>query len=381
MPLVSIVMPARNAQDTIEEAIQSVQSQNLRDWELLVIDDASTDETSDIVSRLSTGDSRIRQLAGERKGVSHSRNLGIEESTGECICFLDSDDILGCNALSGRYDMLSDGKRQISYCRTILVNQVLRPLGYVIDGRKDLSFADFYWNPVHTSGVMFQRTILKNLRFDEKLSNGEDWLMWARLARMGYTFFRSYRGYSFYRIHPNSTVSRDYLKHYQGVIKVISTLFGQDQGCPEPDDRYKFGLNSETMKPVIQSSTVSAILWSVLGGRKEDVELLGREINGIRGAITFCRQVLSHLTFTVSRFYGMPKQEFSSVFRYHAPDGLSLLRSINRSRVSTRILKFIFSLGRRICGIKLLRTMQQIDRIATSIQNRVNAIFPNQISK
>jgi teichuronic acid biosynthesis glycosyltransferase TuaG len=93
VPLVSIVMPAYNAAATIAHSIHSVLAQTLNDWELLIIDDGSTDETLNIVAQLnSSGRIRIFHTGG-RHGSARARNIGIASARGRYIAFLDSDDL------------------------------------------------------------------------------------------------------------------------------------------------------------------------------------------------------------------------------------------------------------------------------------------------
>ncbi|MDQ7033251.1 MAG: glycosyltransferase family 2 protein, partial [Desulfonauticus sp.] len=94
MPLVSVVIPTYNRASLVKEAILSVINQNFKDWELLVVDDRSTDNTEDIVKSLAEKDSRIKYLKNEfAKGPSGARNYGIKHSKGDLIAFLDSDDL------------------------------------------------------------------------------------------------------------------------------------------------------------------------------------------------------------------------------------------------------------------------------------------------
>ena len=89
MPRVSIVMPTYNRRDTIERAIDSVVAQTFRDWELIVVDDGSTDGTRDLVAGL---DPRVRMIVQENQGVGGARNTGMAAAEGALIAFLDSDD-------------------------------------------------------------------------------------------------------------------------------------------------------------------------------------------------------------------------------------------------------------------------------------------------
>lgn len=92
-------MPVYNNPIYIQKAVQSVTNQNYKKWELIIINDGSTDETSEICNQLALQDKRITVFHEKNKGPSSARNLGIKHSTGEYCLFIDSDDYLELNAL------------------------------------------------------------------------------------------------------------------------------------------------------------------------------------------------------------------------------------------------------------------------------------------
>src|SRR6476646_2026610 len=91
MATISIIIPAFNAQATIEETIASVQNQTFSDFEIIVIDDGSTDDTLRIVQQIS--DPHLRIFSYSNGGTSVARNNGISQATGDYIAFLDADDL------------------------------------------------------------------------------------------------------------------------------------------------------------------------------------------------------------------------------------------------------------------------------------------------
>lgn len=94
MPNISVVLPLFNAKETISRSVLSVQSQTIEDWELIIIDDCSTDSSIIIVEELAKSDSRIKILRlNSNSGAAVARNAGIREAQGRYIAFLDSDDI------------------------------------------------------------------------------------------------------------------------------------------------------------------------------------------------------------------------------------------------------------------------------------------------
>jgi glycosyltransferase involved in cell wall biosynthesis len=94
MPLVSVLMPVYNRERLVVDAIRSIQSQTFEDWELIILDDASTDSTLDVCRRFESEDPRIRVIASEQNlGIGHSRNRLLSEATGKYVAIHDSDDI------------------------------------------------------------------------------------------------------------------------------------------------------------------------------------------------------------------------------------------------------------------------------------------------
>lgn len=93
MPHISIIVPIYQAEDFVERCVQSVLNQTMTDWELLLIDDGSRDNSAEICQAFADKDSRIRYFHKKNGGVSTARNYGLREATGETIAFLDADDL------------------------------------------------------------------------------------------------------------------------------------------------------------------------------------------------------------------------------------------------------------------------------------------------
>ena len=115
-PLVSIIMPAYNAEKTILESIESVLRQTYRNWELIVVNDGSKDSTSAVV--LAIRDERVRLIEQENAGVANARNNGINNSTGEYIAFLDSDDLWVEEKLERQIGTIEGGKHKMCFAKT-----------------------------------------------------------------------------------------------------------------------------------------------------------------------------------------------------------------------------------------------------------------------
>lgn len=107
-PVVTVIIPTFNRATDLERAVDSVQNQSLVNWELIIVDDGSTDGTDRLVNSYASSDERIRNVAHElNQGVSAARNTGIELATGEFVSFLDSDDEWDSNKLAAQVEFLS----------------------------------------------------------------------------------------------------------------------------------------------------------------------------------------------------------------------------------------------------------------------------------
>ena len=105
--LVTIVMPAHNSQASLSESVQSVLAQTYTDWELIIVDDASSDGTLALAGQFAAGDPRIRVLPLEQNvGVAEARNRGIDAARGQYLAFLDSDDLWLPHKLETQIDFM-----------------------------------------------------------------------------------------------------------------------------------------------------------------------------------------------------------------------------------------------------------------------------------
>ncbi len=128
VPFVSIIMPAYNAELYLEAAINSVIAQDHERWELLVINDGSTDRTSEVVANFN--DKRIQYFEQENQGVSAARNKGLKVMKGDFFCFLDADDIFPQESISSRLiEFKRDRELHFVDGKVIYTNMQLVPTG------------------------------------------------------------------------------------------------------------------------------------------------------------------------------------------------------------------------------------------------------------
>ena len=140
MPFVSVVVPVYNAEKSIERCVESVARQRFVDWELLLVDDGSSDKSGSICDTLAAGDGRIQVFHKENGGVSSARNKGMELARGKYLLFLDSDDYWPENYLE---PLVSEQKKRGEdvFCWTaiqlISENHSVPETVYSYDGRAE----------------------------------------------------------------------------------------------------------------------------------------------------------------------------------------------------------------------------------------------------
>jgi glycosyltransferase involved in cell wall biosynthesis len=115
--LVSIIIPAYNAGDFISETINSVLNQEHKNFELLIVNDGSTDNTEEVIERFLV-DKRIKYISQENRGCSAAKSLGMQRANGEFIQYLDADDLLSSDKIKEQVEALDNHRGNIAVCRT-----------------------------------------------------------------------------------------------------------------------------------------------------------------------------------------------------------------------------------------------------------------------
>lgn len=187
-PCVTVLMPAYNAEGYIEQAIQSVIDQTFTDWELLVIDDCSTDGTAGIVGRMAGQDSRIRLLRNpENMGVAQTRNRGLDLSRGRYVALLDSDDLWYPEKLSKQVALAAATGAGIVYCSYALIDETGKKIcdDFIVPQRTDFS-STLVTSVISCSTALLDRQALGQRRFPVGFYH-EDYAFWLTLLRDGIT--------------------------------------------------------------------------------------------------------------------------------------------------------------------------------------------------
>ena len=239
--LVSIIMPVYNAEKYVKDAIESVLNQTYPYFELIIVNDGSTDKTLNIIE--SFKDERIKLINfKENKGVSNARNAALDVAEGKWIAFATGDDIWKSQRMQFLIKILSGykyGKYFISDDLTICyeaVNGKLIPYGlqtklwaqsiykkFKRDNLIELEFSSFIniaFQPIFPSSVIFS----KNYRFSPDLNFAEDLYFYAKLSQIGVKMLLTRESFYFYRITPGSLTDVSLEKLKLKIKKVESVL-------------------------------------------------------------------------------------------------------------------------------------------------------------
>lgn len=225
---ISVIIPAYNSAKYLPETIESVLSQAVSDWELIIVNDGSKDSTLEVAQQYADRDSRIRVLNKQNGGVSAARNTGCASTCpeSEYMCYLDADDIWESDTLQAFMEALDAQPAAVAvhglpcaidaesrFIRQGELEAHFRDRWAVVDKRlikwpldRPTTFAcEVVSNYVQTSGaIMVRRSVQeKSGGFDERMGGCADWDMWLRLCRSGDIIFLN-RVVLRYRHHGNN---------------------------------------------------------------------------------------------------------------------------------------------------------------------------------
>jgi teichuronic acid biosynthesis glycosyltransferase TuaG len=257
-PGVSIVMPAYNAGKFIKASIRSVQDQTFQDWELIVVDDGSTDNTAAIIRELQVYDQRIKYIYQKNKMPAGARNTGIRNATGEWVAFLDSDDLWIDTKLEKQVHVLRETNVDVLFTDGYILDesdQQLRPYDSLV-GRftgAELFKILFRHNRIPVLSVLLKTSLAKRIEFDESpnVYGCEDWDYWLRCCKDGAEFVglndRTFK----YRLHTTGVSSNILNMHMSG----FNVLF----------KNYDIALFNEDEKKVIDNYLVEELRFIISG--------------------------------------------------------------------------------------------------------------------
>ncbi len=311
-PKVSVVIPAYNVKNYILDALISLEQQTFVNFEALIVDDGSTDETAAIVQKFCQRDARFKLLQKQNGGLSSARNYGIHHAKCEYIALLDGDDIYHRDKLATHVARLySKPNVGVVYSASRTIRD---------DGKH--TFISLSGKPVHTnpmlallcknfvghgSNAVFRRCLISEVGgFNERLRSWEDVDLWLRIAAtQKWHFYREPRILSYYRVRPSG----------------LSFNVAQMQACGEQVIKDAYQRSPELIKPILPTAYAYMYRYlarlSAQGGDMETArKFIGQALTydnsifyrDIRSLVTLISVGLSPLTkLVIGRSFGESK--------------------------------------------------------------------------
>ncbi|GEO03222.1 glycosyl transferase [Adhaeribacter aerolatus] len=188
MSLVSVVVPCFNQAQYLSEAVESIINQSYLNWECLIINDGSVDNTETVALKLCKKDARIKYFRKDNGGLSNARNYGIIHSNGEFILPLDADDKIDIDYLNLAVNkLLENSQIKVVYCRAEFFGTQTGEWRMPLYNFKEL----LLFNTIFCSAVYRRKDYDNTLGYDETLKyGGEDWDFWISLLKNGGEVFR-----------------------------------------------------------------------------------------------------------------------------------------------------------------------------------------------
>lgn len=214
--LISIIMPSFNSAKTIRESIDSIVNQSHSNWELLITDDCSKDNTVSIVQEYAAVDLRIKIFTNKtNSGAAVSRNNSIDRASGDYIAFLDSDDLWHKDKLKEQLSFMKDNNLDFSFTSYEIIDENGAGFGRIVDLQGDNCSFDYFdmlrkKATLGCSTVMLRKSAFSDCRMP-LIRTGQDYALWLKLLKQGKKAYLLNKVLTKYRVLPNS-ISRNKFK-------------------------------------------------------------------------------------------------------------------------------------------------------------------------
>lgn len=219
----SVVIPLYNCEDYILKTLKSLEDQSFRNFEVIIVDDHSTDDSYDktlsFLSNSSLNSKLVKRPDSLSKGVASSRNFGVQIANGEWICFLDSDDLFSVNKLHVLYQKICtiDSEYNCVYHPFITIREDGKEIKYRahLDEEKEVDlYSDLLkQNVICTSTVAIKRNVFSSFKFNERLQGVEDYFLWLQISK-SYNWLHINEPLTYYRLRDRSLMRNNRLDHY-----------------------------------------------------------------------------------------------------------------------------------------------------------------------
>ncbi len=281
-PLVSIIIPCYNYAHFLSECFENLKNQSHTNWECLIVDNASTDNSKDVIHSFVALDHRIKYLYQPIKGPSAARNLGIKEAKGEYIQFLDADDLLQANKLKNGISIFNNhpdvaivysdmryfahgNENELFYTMQLNKTQDKPWMCYAQGQKKEMLPDLLKANIMVISSPLINKSTLNEIgSFDETLAYNEDWELWLRFAFADKKFIldKEKDSMTLIRVHKTSHSNNNAFKMFLAGLRI--------------GYRYENLIDDSSLKNKFKKKTAYAIysLDKIIYEKREDIEFL-----------------------------------------------------------------------------------------------------------
>ncbi|HSD09140.1 glycosyltransferase family 2 protein [Flavobacterium sp.] len=222
--LVSIITPSFNSEKFIAETIQSVQNQTHQNWEMIIVDDCSTDQTVSIIEDFVIRDSRIRLFKLEKNsGAGIARELALSKANGDYISFLDADDLWKPLKLEKQLQFLKDNKTHFTFSFYDCINEEGNSLNKRVEAPRNLSYQQlFFCNYVGNLTGIYETKYFGKIAISSTRKR-QDWVVWLTILKKIKIAKPVPESLAFYRIRDNSLSASktNLLKHNFAVYRTF----------------------------------------------------------------------------------------------------------------------------------------------------------------
>ena len=266
MPKISVIMPVYNGEKYLREAIDSILNQTLSDFEFIIINDASTDKTEEIIN--SYNDSRIKHLKnGTNLGVAGSLNRGLDDATGEYIARMDADDISLPMRFEKQVEFLDKNDDiAVCGCETMIFGSVGEQNTYTVFGKENMKINMLFSSCLAHPAVMMRKDVIdkEHYRYDSDFDKVEDYELWARIIRK-YNMDNVKEVLFKYRVHEKQVTKNYNSEHNYRMTEIRRNILNAlDIDFNESEFKAYAGYCSGDFKPETQLTDLADIFEKII---------------------------------------------------------------------------------------------------------------------
>lgn len=250
--LITVIVPVYNGERYLRDCIESILNQEYKNFELILINDGSTDASEDICREYVKRDDRVKVYSTENSGQSHARNIGLDKSRGEYICFADSDDLVAPCYISRLYESIKSNDADIAVC---LYDRISEKISYreiqsagskAQDIRENrdkfeeiISVGNREENLARLTGLktrnwgphckLYRRKLLEGIRFDERFRIEEDLLFNICAFGIAKKIIYTNQSLYYYRMNSGSVTNRRNYSDYLGATRILKGILDSEE--------------------------------------------------------------------------------------------------------------------------------------------------------